>query len=49
MKKITEGPYKGQYEGEHGVIYSEEIARMKFPHEFKSPPKKKAASKKRSK
>lgn len=43
LKKITDGPYKGCYEGNHGIIYSEEIARRKFPEQF--PPPKKAAKK----
>ena len=45
LKKLTDGPYKGQYESEAGVIYNEELARQKFPDQFKSPPKKKAAKK----
>ncbi len=49
LEKIEDGPYKGQYVGEHGVIYSEELARKKFPSEFKSPPKKKAVKKARKK
>jgi hypothetical protein len=45
LKKITEGPHKGSYLGEHGVIYNEGLARKKFPTEFKAPPKKKAVKK----
>jgi len=48
LKKIKDGPYKGQYEGEWGVIYSEEIARLKFPNEFKTAGKK-ASTKSRKK
>ena len=45
LKKIEDGPYKGQYEGRHGIIYSEEIAKLKFPELFKAPPRKKAVKK----
>lgn len=47
LKKITEGPYKGQYKDEIGVIYNEEEARLKFPNELKPP--RKAAKKKATK
>jgi len=43
LKKITKGPYKGQYVSKIGVIYNEELARKKFPDEFK--PAKKTAKK----
>lgn len=49
LTRITEGPHKGSYLGEHGVIYDEELARKKFPTEFKAPPKKKAVKKKSAK
>ena len=42
LKKLTEGPYKGQYQDEAGVIYNEKLARQKYPSEF---PAKKAAKK----
>ena len=44
LTPIKEGPYKGQYEDEIGVIYNEEQAKLKFPEDFK--PVKKAAKKK---
>ena len=43
--KIKEGPYKGQYEGEHGVIYNEDYARRLAPELFKSVKKKTVKSK----
>ena len=49
LKKITKGQYKGQYEGPHGVIYNEELAKKRFPAEFESKPAKKKAASKRTK
>ena len=48
LKKLTKGPYKGQYEGDHGVIYNEDYARRLAPELFKTV-KKKAVKSKRTK
>jgi len=51
LKKIEDGPYKGQYVSKVGVIYNEELARKMFPQEFEStkPAVKKKSAKKRTK
>ena len=48
LTKIKNGPYKDQYEGEHGVIYNEDYARRLAPELFK-PAVKKSAKPKRKK
>jgi len=47
LEKIKEGPYKGQYEGNHGIIYNEQEARKLNPELFERPKAK--ASKPKSK
>lgn len=34
LTKIESGPHKGQYMGEHGVIYNEDYARRLAPELF---------------
>jgi len=48
LKKITKGPYKGQYEGNWGIVYNEEQARKLNPELFTAT-KKKAVKSKRNK
>jgi len=45
LTKIKTGTYKGHYEDEIGVIYTEEIAQMKFPENFKPTKSKKKRAK----
>jgi len=41
LVKIKEGPYKGQYEGNHGIIYNAEEAKKVQPDLFKAKSKAK--------
>lgn len=48
LTKIKDGPHKGQYEGNWGIVYNEEQARKLDPELFTTT-KKKAVKSKRTK
>ena len=49
LKLIKVGLYKGQYNGEHGVVYNEDYARRLAPELFTVPVKKAPVKKKLTK